>query len=103
MKYVGKVESTAGYINFYVDSATLVKETLEKILIEKSDYGTLGSKGHVIVEHTSANPIHPLHIGHLRNAVIGDAVAKILKKSGVQSTMSVLCKWYGLPGRAPIL
>ncbi|MFP3312366.1 MAG: arginine--tRNA ligase [Acidilobus sp.] len=36
----------------------------------------------VVVEHTSANPIHPLHIGHVRNACIGDSLARLLRLRG---------------------
>ncbi|EZQ06816.1 arginyl-tRNA synthetase [Candidatus Acidianus copahuensis] len=38
----------------------------------------------IVVEHTSANPIHPLHIGHLRNVVIGDSLSRLLKSRGHQ-------------------
>ncbi|MEM3319218.1 MAG: arginine--tRNA ligase [Metallosphaera sp.] len=36
----------------------------------------------IIIEHTSANPIHPLHIGHLRNAIIGDTLVRLSKARG---------------------
>ena len=35
-----------------------------------------------VVEHTSANPIHPLHLGHARNASLGDSLARMLKARG---------------------
>ncbi|MCE4613048.1 MAG: arginine--tRNA ligase [Desulfurococcales archaeon] len=36
----------------------------------------------IVVEHTSANPIHPLHIGHARNTSIGDTLARLFKARG---------------------
>ncbi|MEN3000183.1 MAG: arginine--tRNA ligase [Acidilobaceae archaeon] len=36
----------------------------------------------IVVEHTSANPVHPLHIGHARNASLGDSLARMLKARG---------------------
>ncbi|MFQ6118763.1 MAG: arginine--tRNA ligase, partial [Methanosarcinales archaeon] len=39
-------------------------------------------KEKVIIEHTSANPNGPLHVGHIRNSVIGDTLARIFKKAG---------------------
>ena len=36
----------------------------------------------IVVEHTSANPVHPLHIGHARNASLGDTLARLLKARG---------------------
>jgi arginyl-tRNA synthetase len=48
----------------------------------KEKYGSLGKRGKVIVEHTSVNPTKPLHVGHGRNAVLGDTMARILRKLG---------------------
>jgi arginyl-tRNA synthetase len=39
-------------------------------------------KEKVIVEHTSANPDGPLHVGHIRNSVIGDTLVRILRRAG---------------------
>lgn len=36
----------------------------------------------IVVEHTSANPVHPLHIGHARNASLGDTLARMLEARG---------------------
>ncbi|MEB3779088.1 MAG: arginine--tRNA ligase [Desulfurococcales archaeon] len=36
----------------------------------------------IVVEHTSANPVHPLHIGHARNASLGDTLARLLEARG---------------------
>ncbi|MEM0478965.1 MAG: arginine--tRNA ligase [Pyrobaculum sp.] len=38
--------------------------------------------GSFLIEHTSANPIHPLHIGHGRNAILGDSLVRLLKFCG---------------------
>ncbi|MFV9676146.1 MAG: arginine--tRNA ligase [Methanosarcinales archaeon] len=72
---------TAGpYINFYVNELYL-HETLQRI-----DTGSVQTdskkKGRIVIEHTSANPDGPLHIGHLRNAIIGDGLARVLKRAG---------------------
>jgi arginyl-tRNA synthetase len=36
----------------------------------------------IVVEHTSANPIHPLHMGHARNSALGDTLARLLRARG---------------------
>ena len=78
---VSKVEPhQSGYLNFYANYAPLnrliITATLDK------NYGTvdIGKNSQVIVEHTSVNPNKALHIGHIRNVVIGDTIARILTK-----------------------
>lgn len=82
--YVGTVESAGGYINFFANYEFL-SDTVETILSNR-DYGKLNLRGKVLIEHTSANPDGPLHIGHVRNAVIGDTLARIFKKAGFDVT-----------------
>ena len=76
-----------GFLNFtYGDGYRA--EVIEKILSEKSDYGrsSIGKSKTVNVEFVSANPTGPLNIGHGRNAVIGDSVARILEFNGFDVT-----------------
>ncbi|WP_457613029.1 arginine--tRNA ligase [Methanocaldococcus sp.] len=80
---IKEIKAINGYINFYIDSNAFAKYLTEKICEEKSNYG----RGHkksvkIILEHTSANPNGPLHIGHLRNAIIGDCLKRILEFYG---------------------
>jgi len=47
------------------------------------DYGKLETiHEKIILEHTSANPNGPLHIGHIRNSILGDSLSRILSNSG---------------------
>jgi arginyl-tRNA synthetase len=73
-----------GYINFYVDMAEFACLTLESAKALDSEYGYVKSEEpkRMIVEHTSANPVHPIHIGTSRNSVLGDALARILEARG---------------------
>ncbi len=71
-----------GYINFFLDKKQL-PNVVETVIKEKGRYGHIDDgAGDIVLEHTSANPTGPLHIGHLRNAVIGDTLARILKAAG---------------------
>lgn len=77
-----RVESTGPYLNFFLDYEKFSKMVIETV---GDDYGSLESKNKkVILEHTSANPNGPLHIGHIRNAIIGDSLARVLKASGLE-------------------
>src|SRR5262249_6787492 len=78
---VGKIDGIArmevagaGYINFYLDRAAAVRGS--RLL------GLPVDEGKVIVEHTNINPNKAAHIGHLRNAAIGDTFVRILRASG---------------------
>jgi len=78
--------STAGvgYINFYVNFFKFSQLTLESIKSKNKNYGYVKTEKPVkiIVEHTSVNPLHPIHIGQARNPMIGDTIACILKLRG---------------------
>jgi arginyl-tRNA synthetase len=64
----------AGYINFYLDRAATVRGSRVR--------GFPDGQGKVIVEHTNINPNKAAHIGHLRNAAIGDTFVRVLKATG---------------------
>jgi arginyl-tRNA synthetase len=74
----------AGYINFYVNFAKFSELTLESVKKLGSEYGfaKTDKPKKIIVEHTSVNPLHPIHIGQARNPMLGDALARILKYRG---------------------
>jgi len=80
---ISSFEVKSGYLNFFLSDFYL-SETLRRIERENENYGFIGKKGKVILEHTSANPNGPLHIGHARNSVIGDSLRRILKKAGYE-------------------
>ncbi|MEM3402858.1 MAG: arginine--tRNA ligase [Candidatus Hadarchaeales archaeon] len=80
---IEKISITNNYINFFVSIPKLAELTVTSI--EKLDkaYGTTkSSEGKVIIEHTSINPTKPLHIGHGRNAILGDTIARIMRAQG---------------------
>jgi len=83
--YIGSIESVNGYINFFADYEFL-DDTINFILDTDENYGSLNLKGKILIEHTSANPDGPLHIGHIRNSVIGDTLARIFRKAGFDVT-----------------
>ena len=82
-KWICNVEAKGGYVNFFIDENYLTTETLNNIVELKGNYGHLEKKGKkVIIEHTSANPNGPLHVGRARNPIIGDTLVRIFKASG---------------------
>src|SRR5437667_453722 len=73
-----------GYVNFRADILRLTQLTLDAITEREKGYGLLETKApeRVIVEHTSANPARPIHIGTSKNAIFGDTLARILRARG---------------------
>jgi len=80
-KELNKAEAhQSGYLNFFLDTNSFNKTVL--LESQKENYGStdIGKNSKLVVEHTSVNPNKALHIGHLRNVTIGDAVSRILSK-----------------------
>ena len=84
---ISAVTSTNGYLNFNIDPTAMVKGVLDEIVERGSDFGTMPASGiRVNVEHTSTNPTGPIHVGRARNPIIGDTLARCLKKCGHEVT-----------------
>ncbi len=75
---IARVEAVGPYLNVFVDPAAFVRAVLRAPL-------TLAPNGRkVVVEHTSVNPNKEAHVGHLRNIVLGDALARIERAAGYE-------------------
>ena len=84
---IGSVAAANGFLNFVVDPAALTRATLDDICSKGSSYGHMPSSGiRVNVEHTSTNPTGPIHVGRARNPIIGDTLARCLKRCGHEVT-----------------
>jgi arginyl-tRNA synthetase len=78
---VARVEvAGAGYLNVFLDRGAFW-QSLADAKVEARDAKSIAPEK-VIVEHTSINPNKAAHIGHLRNAVLGDTIARILRSAG---------------------
>lgn len=78
---IGEMRAMGPYININT-SRNYVEETFSKIRSEGTSFGGGFCEGKILLEHTSANPNGPLHVGHIRNSVIGDTLVRILRKAG---------------------
>ena len=76
--------SPPGYLNFKVDWPVLAQDLIPQILKEGEIFGKPAPKlrEKVFIEHTSVNPNKAMHIGHLRNSVLGDTVSRVLEWNG---------------------
>jgi arginyl-tRNA synthetase len=78
MPGVARVEvAGAGYLNVFLDRAQIFSQ-----LVSLRSQSPNRQSGKLIVEHTSINPNKAAHIGHVRNAVLGDTTVRILRAVG---------------------
>src|SRR6266498_2956907 len=78
MPGVARVEvAGAGYLNVFLDRAQILAQ-----LTNPQSQSPEPQSGKLIVEHTAINPNKAAHIGHVRNAVLGDTIARILRAVG---------------------
>ena len=81
---IESAEAVGGYLNFKVDVGRFAGLVLGTIVEGDEEYGFVKTQEpiRVMVEHTSANPNAPLHIGNARNSILGDCIAEILRRQG---------------------
>ncbi|MCX6695953.1 MAG: arginine--tRNA ligase, partial [Candidatus Altiarchaeota archaeon] len=76
--FIKSVQAVNGYINFTLD----YEKVLERLLDGKDE--VRHGRGTVILEHTSVNPTGPVHVGRIRNTIIGDSIRRILSHAGYE-------------------
>ncbi len=85
-----------GFVNVRV-AQDLWLRALERAVALGKDYGRtqVGQGRKVIVEYVSANPTGPMHVGHGRNAIVGDGVQSLLRWAGFEVTREYYVNDYG--------
>jgi len=71
----------SGYLNFFANWTKLSKLILSQSYLDTFGDVNIGNNSNIVVEHTSVNPNKALHIGHIRNIVVGDTISRILTKA----------------------
>jgi len=74
----------SGYLNFFANWEKLSQLILSESHLDEFGDVDIGKNSTIVVEHTSVNPNKALHIGHIRNIIIGDTVSRILEKANYQ-------------------
>ena len=85
-KLIGRIEVAGPYINFFLNRQTTADLIMDSVSEEKGNYGENNQFNGktIMVEYLAPNTNKPLHIGHLRNGVIGTTVANLLEASGAK-------------------
>ncbi|MHB1493480.1 MAG: arginine--tRNA ligase [Thermoplasmataceae archaeon] len=85
-KFVTNAEVEGNYINLTIDSLQLLSIMINSISSTGQYPDTFQDPERVCVEHTSINPTGPIHVGRVRNSILGDSIARMLKRYGYRVT-----------------
>ena len=78
-----RVEAVRGYLNLYFSTAEYTRRVLDAVLAEGDQFGRgPGKSERVMVEFSQPNTHKAFHVGHLRSAILGDVLARILEAAG---------------------
>lgn len=83
---VGGVSSSGPYVNFNICSVVLMPLVLKEVLRKKNKYGAgKKKKEKILIESPGPNTNKPLHLGHIRNMVLGNSIANVLDFLGFKT------------------
>ncbi|OWP57123.1 MAG: arginine--tRNA ligase [Thermoplasmatales archaeon B_DKE] len=80
--YIDKMELVGSYINFSIKPERMFAVISESLARTGQYPDIFQDPERILVEHTSANPTGPLHVGRVRGSIIGDSLAKLLTRYG---------------------
>lgn len=92
------VKQVGAYLNFKIKPEVFFGGTIEEVAGQKSDFGKSSAKTgrKTMVEWISPNTNKPLHVGHLRNGALGDALIRILRGRGEKVVSAMLINDRGI-------
>jgi arginyl-tRNA synthetase len=86
LKGIGHIEAVKGYLNLYFSTAEYASRVIATVLSQGSDFGRGQQKGErVMVEYAQPNTHHSFHIGHYRNTILGESLARIVEFAGFET------------------
>jgi arginyl-tRNA synthetase len=88
-KYLGnqpgytRIEAVKGYLNCYFSTAEFSQHLIDTVIQQGADFGRGAPKGErVMIEYAQPNMLHSFHIGHFRNAILGEVLARLVDFAG---------------------
>ena len=80
---ISRVEAVKGYLNLYFETSEYARRVVDEVLTSRADFGRGAPKGErLMVEYAQPNMLHSFHIGHARNTVLGEALARLAEFAG---------------------
>lgn len=83
---ISHIEAVKGYLNVYFKTSDYARQVVDEVLASKSDFGRGTAKGErVMVEYAQPNTHHSFHIGHARNTILGEVLARLVEFAGFET------------------
>jgi arginyl-tRNA synthetase len=80
---ISHIEAVKGYLNLYFTASEYARRVVEEVLASRADFGRGAAKNErVMVEYAQPNTHHSFHIGHARNTVLGESLARLVEFAG---------------------
>ena len=83
---ISRVDAVKGYLNLYFSTATYASRVVDEVLASGLDFGRGAKKNErVMVEYAQPNILHSFHIGHARNTILGEVLARLVEFAGFET------------------
>jgi arginyl-tRNA synthetase len=83
---VSHVDAVKGYLNVYFKTSDYARRVVDEVLASRADFGRGAPKGErLMVEYAQPNTHHSFHIGHYRNTILGEALARLTQFAGFET------------------
>ncbi len=83
---ISRIDAVKGYLNLYFSTSTYASRVVDEVLASRLDFGRGAKKNErVMVEYAQPNTHHSFHIGHARNAVLGETLARLVEFAGFET------------------
>ncbi len=83
---VARIEAVRGFLNLYFPAAEYARRVVDAVITRGADFGRGAPKGErVMVEYAQPNTHHSFHIGHYRNAILGESLARLVEFAGYET------------------
>jgi len=83
---IGRIEAVKGYLNIYFETSEYARRVIDQVLALGADFGRgSGRTDRVMIEYAQPNTHHSFHIGHVRTALLGESLARIMQFAGFET------------------
>jgi len=83
---ISRVDAVKGYLNLYFTTSEYARRVVDEVLASRADFGRGQAKGErVMVEYSQPNTHHSIHMGHARNTILGEVLARLVEFAGFET------------------